>query len=227
MEPGRQEVPGPHRRLSNLGPAGDLEVIAFERRHTLARGLELRLRAPGLRVTGTPETAAEAERMIVTRRPHVALLAASIPDAGALTRRVLAQWPAARILVHVDGLASEALIRDGFEAGIAGFVSRDGTAADLLGALRAVADGSRYLDSRLATAAGRAAPPPRLTRRHREILDLLAAGMTSEEIAERLVLSRYTVDTHVRNLMARIGANSRVHALALAIQTREIEVLQP
>jgi DNA-binding CsgD family transcriptional regulator len=48
--------------------------------------------------------------------------------------------------------------------------------------------------------------------------------MTNEEIAERLVLSPFTVRTHVRDLMTRLGAHSRVHALALAIQRREIEL---
>jgi DNA-binding CsgD family transcriptional regulator len=63
-----------------------------------------------------------------------------------------------------------------------------------------------------------------LTPRQREILTLLAAGLTTIEVAERLVLSKHTVDAHIRNMLGRLGARSRTHALALALRRREIRL---
>jgi DNA-binding NarL/FixJ family response regulator len=59
-----------------------------------------------------------------------------------------------------------------------------------------------------------------LSAREREVLELLADGLTNDEVAERLVLSSRTVQTHVRNLMRKLGARSRMHALALVLGKR-------
>jgi DNA-binding CsgD family transcriptional regulator len=65
--------------------------------------------------------------------------------------------------------------------------------------------------------------PSVLSAREREILGLVAAGMTADEIAERLVLSSHTVETHVRNSVRKLGARGRLHAVVLALQNGEIQ----
>jgi DNA-binding CsgD family transcriptional regulator len=65
---------------------------------------------------------------------------------------------------------------------------------------------------------------PALSRREREVLDLLARGLTGVEIAERLYLSPETVRTHVRNAKTKLGASTRVHAVAIAIQNGDISL---
>ena len=59
---------------------------------------------------------------------------------------------------------------------------------------------------------------PALSKREREIIELLAQGMTGEQVADHLVLSSETVKTHIRNAMGRLGASTRVHAIAIALR---------
>ncbi|MEA2495484.1 MAG: hypothetical protein QOJ29_3395, partial [Thermoleophilaceae bacterium] len=102
-----------------------------------------------------------------------------------------------------------------------------GAPSELVAAIKSVAGGDEYLDPRLAQLAGPSQPATGqvLSPREREIVDLMAHGMNGEQIAEELVLSPQTVQTHVRNLKRKLGAKTQVHALALALRQREIEPL--
>jgi DNA-binding NarL/FixJ family response regulator len=85
----------------------------------------------------------------------------------------------------------------------------------------AVAEGGTYVDPRLRPAllSRRSTEQlPTLSNREREVLDLLAQGLTGEGVAERLVLSSETVKTHIRNAMTKLEANTRVHAIAIALR---------
>jgi DNA-binding NarL/FixJ family response regulator len=101
---------------------------------------------------------------------------------------------------------------------------KTGTPAELVGAIRAVAAGRRYLDPRLQSyvRGDWKEEPPVLTPREREILTLLAEGLSGEQTAQKLYLSSETVRTHVRNATSKLGASTRVHAVALAMQRGEI-----
>jgi DNA-binding NarL/FixJ family response regulator len=87
-----------------------------------------------------------------------------------------------------------------------------------------VAGGEDYLDPRLAPLLARAGNGRLriLSPREREILGLISQGLSGEEAAKQLVLSSETVRTHVRNAMSKLGAATRAHAVALALQRGEI-----
>jgi DNA-binding NarL/FixJ family response regulator len=111
-------------------------------------------------------------------------------------------------------------LREGLESGVTGFALKAGSPDELVGAIRTVADGGEYLDPRLARLLDKGQSRDLmalLSAREREVLELLAQGHTNEEVASRLYLSPRTVQTHVRNLMRKLGARSRIHALALAL----------
>src|SRR5437588_20897 len=118
---------------------------------------------------------------------------------------MLARDPTIGILVYT-GTRDEMLLREALDSGARGFALKAGPPGELLAAVRAVADGREYVDPRLARLLDAPAPAHTLTAREREIIDLLAEGMKMEEIAERLVISPQTVQTHVRNLMRKLGA---------------------
>jgi DNA-binding NarL/FixJ family response regulator len=186
-------------------------------------GLALLLRAHGVQVLGTAETAPAATDLVIRRQPQASVIDASLGGAEplAVARDVLTHWPAARILIYYPGCQLDpAHVQAGLGVGVGGFVSKSGAFEDLLAGIRAVADGQSYLD-----AGARREPGERhLTRREREILALLARGLTSEQVAGELFISRLTVHSHVRNLMAKLGASTRTHALALALAGRELEL---
>ncbi len=204
---------------------GPLNVVIVDDHVALRRGMELLLRRAGHHVIGTADDAERGEALILRRRPDVALVDLGLPGrSGAdLTRALLASDPELRIVLYT-GAADERELLEGLDAGAAGFALKSGDPEELEQAILTVAGGEDYLDPRLTPLLSRGANGDGqvLSPREREILELLCQGLSGEEAAKRLVLSSETVRTHVRNAMSKLGAATRVHAVALALQRGEI-----
>ncbi len=202
-----------------------LNVVIVDDHVALRRGMELLLRRSGHHVIGTADNAEAAEALILRRSPDVALVDLSLPGmSGAdLTRSLLRANPGLRILLYT-GTADEAELLEGLDAGAAGFALKSGDPAELEQAILTVAAGEDYLDPRLAPLLAKAGNGRLriLSPREREILGLISQGLSGEEAARQLVLSSETVRTHVRNAMSKLGAATRAHAVALALQRGEI-----
>jgi DNA-binding NarL/FixJ family response regulator len=206
--------------------ATPLNVVIVDDHVALRRGMELLLRRHGHHVVGTADDAECGETLILRRRPDVALIDLALPgESGAhLTRRLLAESPDMRIVLYT-GAADERQLLEGLDAGAAGFALKSGDPEELEEAIRTVAAGGEYLDPRLKPLLSRSNGNGRahlLSPREREILELLSKGLSGEEAAKQLFLSSETVRTHVRNAMTKLGAATRVHAVALALQRGEI-----
>jgi DNA-binding NarL/FixJ family response regulator len=202
-----------------------LNVVIVDDHVALRRGMELLLRRAGHHVVGTADSAEGAEALILRRKPDVALVDLSLPGmSGAdLTRSLLAADPELRIMLYT-GAADEAQLLEGLDAGAAGFALKTGDPQELEQAILTVAAGEDYLDPRLAPLLARAGNGRLriLSPREREILGLISQGLSGEEAAKQLFLSSETVRTHVRNAMSKLGAATRAHAVALALQRGEI-----
>jgi DNA-binding NarL/FixJ family response regulator len=141
-------------------------------------------------------------------------------DGIALTRALLAGDPERRVVLYT-GSADEELLFSGLDSGARGYALKDGSPRELVEALALVAEGGSYVDPRQRPAllSRRSTERlPSLSGREREILDLLAQGLTGEAVAEQLVLSAETVKTHIRNAMGKLEAHTRVHAVAIALR---------
>ena len=206
----------------------DLQVVLVDDHLALRKGIELLLRAEGFRIIGTAESSVRARDIVLAGRPDVTVLDIALERGNGVdvAREVLAEWPDAGILMYTGGTVDQEVLRDALNCGARGFALKAGPSSELVAAIRTVAGGGDYVDPRLAALLDDRELDivQLLSPREREVLELLAAGLTGEEIAERLVLSPMTVQTHVRNLMRRLGARTRVHALALALRSREIEI---
>ena len=202
-----------------------LNVVIVDDHVALRRGMELLLRRSGHHVIGSADSAEAAEALILRRNPDVALVDLSLPGmSGAdLTRSLLSADPGLRILLYT-GAADEADLLEGLDAGAAGFALKSGDPAELEQAILTVAGGEDYLDPRLAPLLAKAGNGRLriLSPREREILGLISRGLSGEDAAKQLVLSSETVRTHVRNAMSKLGAATRAHAVALALQRGEI-----
>jgi DNA-binding NarL/FixJ family response regulator len=201
-------------------------VLLVEDHLALRKGLELLLRGEGFHVIGSAGTADEGLRMFTARRPQVAVLDVDLASgSGAdLAKQILAMDPDAGVLVYT-GLRDRATIEEVAACGARGFALKTGGPQELITAISAVARGGVYVDA--AVAAMLAPRPSRagvLTEREREILDRLATGLTGEEVAVELFLSPETIRTHLRNAMRKLGARTRVHAVAQAVRLREISL---
>ncbi len=123
------------------------------------------------------------------------------------------------------GVENVVTLAEALECGARGFGLKPGSIDQLIQGLRLVARGERYVDPRIselldAEVDGR---PLLLTRREREIFDLLAQGLTGEEIAVRLTISPDTVRTHIRNGMEKLHKQTRTGAVVMALKAEEIE----
>jgi DNA-binding NarL/FixJ family response regulator len=176
---------------------------------------------------GTAVDAESAEAVILRRRPDVALIDLALPRASGaeLTRRLLEEDPEMRIVLYT-GAADERQLLEGLDAGAAGFALKSGDPDELEEAIRTVADGGEWIDPRLKPLLAANNGNGRthvLSPREREVLGLLSKGLSGEDAAKQLFLSSETVRTHVRNAMNKLGATTRVHAVALALQRGEID----
>jgi DNA-binding NarL/FixJ family response regulator len=199
-----------------------VRLVLIEDHQALREGLELLLGREGCEVVGTAGTAAEGRELIERLEPDVALVDIRLGDDSGidLTRDVLDSDPGRRVVLYTGSSDVELLI-SGLDSGARGYALKEGTPTELTGALETVAGGGTYVDPRLRPALlsrQTTQRMPSLSKREREIMDLLSQGLTGEDVAERLVLSSETVKTHIRNAMTKLEANTRVHAIAIALR---------
>ena len=207
---------------ADIHQAVPLRLVLIEDHQALREGLELLLGREGCDVVGTAGTASEGQQLVEDLAPDVALVDIRLGDDDGidLTRRLLGADPERRIVLYT-GSSDEELLFSGLDSGARGYALKDGSPRELVDALALVAGGGSYVDPRLRPAllSRRATERlPSLSNREREILDLLAQGLTGEQVAERLVLSAETVKTHIRNAMGKLEAHTRVHAIAIALR---------
>jgi DNA-binding NarL/FixJ family response regulator len=199
-----------------------MRLVLIEDHEALREGLELLLGREGCEVVGTAGTAAEGLELIQRLEPDVSLVDIRLGEESGieLTRRLL-ESDADRRVVLYTGSSDVELLFSGLDSGARGYALKEGAPSELTGALETVARGGTYVDPRLRPkllSRDTTQRMPSLSKREREIMDLLAQGLTGEDVAERLVLSSETVKTHIRNAMSKLEAHTRVHAVAIALR---------
>jgi DNA-binding NarL/FixJ family response regulator len=199
-----------------------LRLVLIEDHQALREGLGLLLDRAGIEVLATAGTAREGEALIERHDPDVALIDIRLGEESGidLTARLIDHDPDRRIVLYTGSNDIELLI-SGLDSGARGYALKDGTQSELTTALKTVAEGGTYVDPRLhpALLSRRATQTQKsLSKREREIMDLLAQGLTGEQVAARLFLSPETIKTHIRNAMNKLEANTRVHAIAIALR---------
>jgi two-component system, NarL family, invasion response regulator UvrY len=182
-------------------------------------------------VCAEADDAQQAYRAYKEHRPDVVVMDLALPGASGIEAvRHIRQWDKdAKILVFTMHLGVAFALK-AFEAGASGYVTKSSTPGELVRAVKAVATGGRVLseDMSRAIAADRLAGPEsvleQLGPREIEILRLLASGLTSEAIAELLNLSTKTVRNHHYAIKGKIGAQTDVHLVWLAISAGLVNI---
>ena len=181
------------------------------------------LAAGGVDVVARARDGEEALARILEREPAVALVDVRMPGLGGLevARRARRAAPRTAVLLYT-GFGDRALLTEALDAGVAGFVLKEAPLDDLLRAVRTVAAGKAYVDPVLAAAAIGPSTASQLSAREREVLRLLADGLSNEEIGKELFISAETVRGHIRKAMEKLGADTRTEAVARALRQRLI-----
>ncbi|MBO2441932.1 response regulator transcription factor [Actinomadura nitritigenes] len=188
--------------------------------------------APGLRAVGEAGTGAEAVDLAERERPDVVLMDVRMPEMDGIeaTRRISRDLPDVRVLI-LTTFDLDSYVYAALRAGASGFLLKDTPPADLLSAIRVVASGesllaptvTRRLIAEFVRRPAPAGPPPAgldaLTDREREVLALIARGLSNTELADHLHLSPATVKTHIGRLLAKLQARDRAQLVIAAYET--------
>jgi len=186
---------------------------------------------PDIEVVGEAEDGRQAIDLTNRLMPDVILMDVRMPvlDGLEATRRLVELGTSARILILTTFDLDE-YVYAAIRAGASGFLLKDARPSQLVDAIRVIADGEallapavtkRLLDrfaETLPTPEERAPALATLTERERDVLELVASGLSNSEIAERLFLGETTVKTHVSSLLRKLGLRDRVQAVVLAYE---------
>jgi DNA-binding NarL/FixJ family response regulator len=211
-------------------------VVIADDQELVRTGFRMILTARGIEVLGEAADGAEAVDAVLRLRPDVALLDIRMPvmDGLEAARRIIAQAPECKVIM-LTTFDLDQYVYAALQAGASGFLLKDVTSAHLAAAVRLVDTGdallapsiTRRLVERFSGPAPAAEPEPAtvpeqlapLTTREREVLGLVARGLSNGELAARLTLSEATVKTHVARIFSKLGLRDRAQAVVLAYET--------
>jgi DNA-binding NarL/FixJ family response regulator len=176
----------------------------------------------GIEVTGRARDGDDALEQIELRKPSVAILDLMMPgQSGIAVARLVARSAPDTSVILYTAFGDRALLTEALDAGARGFVLKEAPLAEVVRAVELVASGRTYVDPVLAGVLSSSAATEKmtnLTQRERDVLRLLADGMSNEEIGKSLFISPETVRTHVRKAMAKLDADTRTQAVATALR---------
>ncbi|MEV6301831.1 response regulator transcription factor [Actinoplanes sp. NPDC051861] len=186
---------------------------------------------PGIEVVGEASDGDQAAALVAGTRPDVVLMDVRMARVDGLTaaRRIVADFPESRVIV-LTTFDEDEYVAEALRAGVSGFLLKVAPPEQLIEAVRTVAAGHGLLDPAvtlrvIAAFAGTEPPAPadpgleQLTPREREVLRLLADGLTNAEIAARMYLGEATVKTHLSRVLMKLGLRTRVQAVVYAYRT--------
>jgi DNA-binding NarL/FixJ family response regulator len=215
-------------------PAGPVKVLLVDDQTLLRAGFRVLLeRGDGIEVVGEAADGAEAIEAVRRTRPDVVLMDIRMPvlDGLEATRRIVSDERLGGVrVVMLTTYELDEYVFEALRVGASGFLLKDIDPADLRQAVRVVAAGdallspsvTRRLIAEFASRAPRRADRERLaplTDREREVMALVAGGLSNGEIARRLFMSPATAKTHVSRAMAKLGARDRAQLVVLAFDT--------
>jgi len=212
-----------------------VRVVLVDDHALMRQGISTILSAQAdLEVVGEASSGEEAIEVVRRTRPDVVCMDVEMPGIGGLeaTRRLVADSEVTAHVLMLTTFEREDYLLAALEAGASGFLLKNARPENLVDGVRAIAAGEALLAPELTRAvieravARERAPgtptgvmPEQLTEREVEVLRLMAQGLSNDEIAERLVVGRATVKTHVSNVLMKLSLRDRVQAVAFAYRS--------
>lgn len=182
-------------------------------------------------VAGEAASGEEAVPMAADLTPDIVFMDVRMPGMGGIeaTKAIREVSPSTKVILFTID-ESRASISEAIQAGVSGYLLKDASADELVNAARLALQGKAVIHPQLTRAfieevqlAGKAPDAAQLSRREKEILQKVAYGATTKEVAHDLGISPHTVKTHLERIFEKLGANDRAQAVAIAIRSGLVE----
>lgn len=199
-----------------------ISVVLVDDHTMLRQGLRRALEAEGISVLGEAGNGEEGVRVALATHPDVVLMDVSMPTVDGIeaTRRLVAAESGMRVVMltmHIDRQVFDRALK----AGAVGYVTKDSSISEVVEAIRIAANGDRPMSPRLAEALLHEAHRDSdgiISAREEEVLQLVADGLGTNEIAERLYISHRTVKNHLASIYDKLNARDRTQAVLMAVK---------
>lgn len=205
--------------MAKVHDARPIRVVVVDDHPMLRQGTQALLaRTADIQVVGATGEGSAVSRLLRSQRPDVLVLDVHLPDISGVevAKQVRAAFPDVAVLV-LTGYEEVGYIRALVRLGVRGYLAKSASGDDIIGAIRAVAQGRTVLLSEGVRAALRT-DAATLTEREQEVLELLVAGRRNQEMADALSVSLKTVEFHVGNVLAKLAVRSRLEAVRVALE---------
>jgi two-component system NarL family response regulator len=196
-----------------------IRVIVADDHPVVREGLAALIeRQSDMSVVGEAGNGQEAIELFRQQRPDVALMDLRMPQVDGIgaIQTIHAEFPNAHILVLTTYEGDEDIYR-GLRAGAQGYLLKDSPRETLLEAIRAASSGQTRLPTEMAAKLAERLRSPEMTARELEVLQLIAAGHSNQEIAKALFIAESTVKAHVNSILSKLGVNDRTQAVMKAV----------
>jgi DNA-binding NarL/FixJ family response regulator len=197
-----------------------IRVLCVDDHPLVRKGIAAIISAePSMRLAGEASNGREAVAKFTELRPDVVLMDLRMPEMDGVeaTRQIRGINPDARIiaLTSYDG---DQDIYKAIEAGVRGYILKEMVHTKVLDAIRTVHSGKRLMPQEVAERLSEYFPQVALTPREIEVLSFVAKGMANKEIAHQLGTASGTIKMHVKNILAKLNASDRTHAVTIALE---------
>ena len=207
-----------------------IRIVLADDHNILREGLRLLIeKQEDMEVVGEAENGRTAVELAYKLKPDIVVMDVSMPDLNGIeaTRQIVGRIEGVKV-VALSMHSGREYVMDMLQAGVSGYILKESCPEDLARAIRLVSTGKTYLDPEIAEVAIDTAVNPRsvadrpkaeeLTRREREVLQLLAEGNSTKQIAARLFVSPKTIDTHRWHIMKKLNLDSLPELTKYAIR---------
>lgn len=206
--------------------AGLIRVFTVDDHALLREGIAALVNAePDMKLVAEASNGEEALEKFRLHRPDITLMDLQMPgmDGIEAITRILAEFSGARIIVLTTYTGDVQVLR-ALKAGARGYILKGHVHRELLGAIRAVHAGQKQIPPEIAAELAEHATDDDLSPREVEVLRLIAAGNANKLIADHLSIGEATVKRHITNILSKLGANDRTHAVTIGLKRGIIDL---